>query len=125
MRFLRRYRFVLVFLALLVFCSAMVVQQIAVNQSKHRELREKLIISYSKGDRSEAERYYKQLLRDLEELPIKTLLEDYDRTLLLVTLATQQEKNFIWRYHGHVRNEIEKRSPGILLHARKLAEEEK
>src|SRR5256885_9307960 len=110
MRSLRRNRFSLVFLALVVFCSAMVVRQFMANQSKHLELREAFILLYSKGYRPEAERLYKRLLRDLEAIPNKTLMDDYQRTLLLVDPMTQQPDNLIWRYHWTVSKELEKRS---------------
>ncbi len=125
MRFLRHNRFLLLFLVLVLFCSAMVVRQFMVNQSKHVELREAFILLYSKGYKPEAERLYKRLLRDLEDLPDQVLMQDYDRTLLLVDPMTQHSDNLIWRYYWTVSNEIEKRSPSILLRARKLAEEEK
>jgi len=125
MRSLRRNRFSLVFLALVVFCSAMVVRQFMANQSKHLELREAFILLYSKGYRPEAERLYKRLLRDLEAIPNKTLMDDYQRTLLLVDPMTQQPDNLIWRYHWTVSKELEKRSESTLLRARKLAEDEK
>ena len=125
MQVLRRNRFSLVFLALLIFCSAMVVRQFMANQSKHLELREAFILLYSKGYRPEAERLYKRLLRDLEAIPNKTLMDDYQRTLLLVDPMTQQPDNLIWRYHWTVSKELEKRSESTLLRARKLAEDEK
>ena len=125
MQFLRRNRFALVFLVLVIFCSAMVVRQFMANQSKHLELREAFILLYSKGYRPEAERLYKRLLRDLEAIPNKTLMDDYQRTLLLVDPMTQQPDNLIWRYHWTVSNELEKRSESTLLRARKLAEDEK
>jgi len=95
------------------------------NQSKHLELREAFILLYSKGYRPEAERLYKRLLRDLEAIPNKTLMDDYQRTLLLVDPMTQQPDNLIWRYHWTVSKELEKRSESTLLRARKLAEDEK
>jgi hypothetical protein len=125
MKFLRRHRFLLAFLALLSFCSAMVVRQVVANQSKHVEMREAFILLFSKGYRPEAERLYKRLLRDLETLPDKTLQEDYWRTLMLVDPMTQQPDNLVWRYHWTVSKEFEKRSASTLLRARKLAEDRK
>jgi hypothetical protein len=124
MQFLRRNRFPVVFLALLVFCGAMAVRQLAANKSKHVELREAFILLYSKGYRPEADQLLKRLLRDLEGLPNKALMEDYERTLILVDPIAKQPDNLIWRYHWTVSNEIEKRSLSTLVRARKLAEEE-
>ena len=127
MRLLRGNRFALIFFVLLIFCSAMVVRQFMANQSRHVELREAFILLYYKGYKPEAERLFKRLLRELDVLPNKALMEDYQRTLMLVSEkldpATQQMENLIWRYHWTVSNELEKRSESTLLRARKLAEE--
>jgi len=125
MRFFRGNRFALIFFVLLIFCGAMVVRQFMVNQSRHVELREYFILLHSKGYKPEAERLFKRLLRELEGLPNKALMDDYQRTLMLVDPATQQPDNLIWRYHWTVSNELDKRSESTLLRALKMAEEEK
>ena len=127
MRFFRGNRFALIFFVLLIFCSAMVVRQFMANQSKHVELREYFILLHSKGYKPQAERLYKRLMRELEGLPNKALMDDYQRTLMLVDPATQQPDNLIWKYHVTVRNELVKRSQGTedtLQRALKMAEEE-
>jgi hypothetical protein len=124
MRVLRRNRFLLIFAALLVFCSLMVIRQIAANQSRHVEIREAFILLYIKGYKPEAGRLYTRLLRDIEDLPNKTLIEDFQRTLLLVDPTVQHPDNLIWKYHWTVSNELEKRSESTLMRARRLAEEE-
>jgi hypothetical protein len=124
MRFFRGNRFALIFFVLLIFCSAMVVRQFMVNQSRHADLRECFILLYSKGYKPEAERLFKRLMRELDVLPNKALMEDYQRTLMLVDPATQQPGNLIWKYHWTVSNELEKRSESTLLRALKMAEEE-
>jgi len=111
MRSLRRNRFPLVFLALLVFCGAMVVRQFAANKSKHVELREEFIERYRQGYREDAARLYERLMRDLQILPDQTLQDDLRRMLVLVNPTNQQSENLIWRYHRTVSHEIEKRSP--------------
>jgi hypothetical protein len=124
MRLFRANRFALIFFVLLVFCSAMVVRQFMANQSRHAQLREYFILLYYKGYREQAERLYKRLMRELEGLPNKALMDDYQRTLMLVDPATQQPNNLIWKYHWTVSNELEKRSEGTLQRALKMAEEE-
>jgi hypothetical protein len=101
----------------------MVVRQFMANQSRHVELREYFILLYSKGYKPEAGRLLKRLMLELDVLPNKALMDDYQRTLMLVDPATQQPDNLIWRYHWTVSNELEKRSESTLLRARKLAEE--
>jgi hypothetical protein len=51
-------------------------------------------------------------------------MDDYQRTLMLVDPATQQQNNLIWRYHWTVSNELEKRSESTLRRALKMAQEE-
>ena len=95
------------------------------NQSRHEELREYFILLYhNKGYPQQAERLFRRLMRELDVLPNKALMDDYQRTLMLVDPATQQPDNLIWRYHWTVSNELEKRSESTLLRARKMAEEQ-
>jgi hypothetical protein len=124
MRFLRRYKFVLLFLLVLVFCSAMVVQQFDRNLSKHIELREAFILLYSKGYTDKAQRLYNRLLRDIEHESNRALYADFQRTLQLVDPTTSHPENLIWRYHWTVSNELEKRSEGTLARALRLADQE-
>ena len=138
MRFFRGNRFALIFFVLLIFCSVMVVSQFMVNQSRHVDLRENFILLYRQGYEPEAERLFKRLMRELETLPNKALMDDYQRTLMLVDHpATPQPDNLIWKYHSTVSNELDKRSEGTLRRALnkrsegtlqralKMAEEEK
>jgi hypothetical protein len=111
MHSLRRNRFPVVFLALLVFCSAMVVRQFAANKSKHIKLRDEFIEQYRQGYREDAWKLYERLLRDLQVLPEQTLKDDLRRMSALVNPTNQQSENLIWRYQRTVSNEIEKRSP--------------
>jgi len=124
MRLLQRHRFLVIFVVLLIFCSLMVIRQITANQSRHVEIREAFILLYIKGYKPEAGRLYTRLLRDIQDLPNKTLIEDFQRTLLLVDPTVQQPDNLIWKYHWTVSNELEKRSESTLMRARKLAEDQ-
>ena len=124
MRHLRRNWFLVIFAVLLVFCSLMVIRQITANQSKHIEAREAFVLLYIKGYKPEAERLYRRLLRDIEELPNRNLIEDFQRTLLLVDPTVQQPDNLIWKYHWTVSNELEKRAESTLMRARELAGKE-
>src|SRR2546430_15999592 len=124
MRFLLRYKFVLLFLLLLVFCSAMVIRQIDQNQSKHIELREAFILLYSKGYNDKAQRLYDRLLRDLQEESKRSLYLDYQRTLQLIDPTSSHPENLIWRYHWTLSKELETRNESNLARALKLAEEE-
>jgi hypothetical protein len=60
----------------------------------------------------------------VDKLTDKQLLDDFQRTLLLVDPYTQQTNNLIWNYHWMLSNELDRRSEGTLKRARKQAEEE-
>jgi len=123
MRFLRQYQFFLLFVALLVFCSLMVMRQFNVNRSKHVDLREAFILLHTKGYTNPASRLFARLLSDLPEESNKTLMDDFQRTLMLVDPGTQHPENLIWKYHWTVSNELERRSASTLKRALKLADQ--
>ncbi len=122
MRFVRQYKFILSFLALLVFCSVMIVRQLDARRSRHVEYREAFILLQTGGYTNEARTLYQYLLRELPKLSNKSLIEDWQRTVILVDPGANQPENLIWRYHWTVRKEMEVRSVSSIEHARKLAE---
>ena len=123
MSFVQQYRSILLFAGFLVLSSVLVIRQLAINENHHVELREAFILLYNKGYGPEAERLYQRLLADLDTLPNRGLLEDFQRTLTLVDPLKDQPDNLIWQYHWTVSNEMEKRSESTLQKALKLAEE--
>ena len=123
MRFLRRYRYFLIFTVLLLACSLMVVRQFILNQSRHIELREAFILLHAKGHKNEAQRLFQKLLAELEDLSNGVVMQDYQRTLMLVDPATPQPDNLVWKYHWTVSQELEKRSESTLAKAVKIAHE--
>jgi hypothetical protein len=124
MRFLGQYRFILLFFALLVFCSVMVLYQINARQSKHVELREAFILLHTRGYTNESQRLYQRLLLTMPKLSQKQMLDDFQRTLILIDPYTQQTNNLIWKYHWTVSNELERKGQSTLDRARKLANED-
>lgn len=124
MRFFSQHRFFFLFLGLLVFCSLMVVRQFNVNRSRHVELREAFILLQTRGYTNQALRLYERLLAEIPEEPNRILLDDFQRTLMIVDPGTERPNNLIWKYHWTVSNEMEKRSPSTLRRALKLADQE-
>jgi hypothetical protein len=126
--FLRQHRFALLFLALLVFCSVMVILQLETKRktrvNKHTELRENMILLQTGGYTNEADKLYLRLLRDLDKLTNKELLEDWQRTVILVDPGANQPSNAVWRYYWTVRNQMESRAEGSIERARRMAAEE-
>ena len=123
MRVVRQYRSVLIFALFLVFSSVMVIRQINANQTRHVELREAFILLQTRGYVPQAERLYRRLLKEMDNLPTRYLLDDFQRTLTLVDPATKHPDNLLWVYHWTVSNELEKRSEASLKRALKLAGE--
>lgn len=124
MGFLRQYRFLLAFLLLLVFCSVMVIRQQDERQSKRVDLREAFILLHTRGYTNEAQRLYQRLLMGLNKTSDHQLLDDFQRTLLLVDPSSHQPHNLIWKYHWTVSNELERRAESTITRARKLANED-
>jgi hypothetical protein len=123
MSFVQQYKFILLFLVLLVFCSVMVIRQLRANDTKHEEVREAFILLHTKGYTNQAQKLYHRLLLDFHRLPDKILLDDFYRTLLLVDPYTHQPSNLVWNYHWTVSRELEHRSESTLMRALKLADE--
>src|SRR4051812_47259093 len=103
----------------------MVIRQLKGKESKHVEIREAFILLHTRGYTNYANRLYEGLLRELPQLPNKNLIDDFQRTLILVDPSGNHPENLIWKYHWTVSNEMERRSEGSLRRAIKLAEEAK
>lgn len=123
MRFFRQYPFVLSFLLLLVFCSVMVIRGLQARQTRRAELREAMIVLQTRGYTNEAQRIYARLIQEIRDVPNKSLLDDFQRTMLIIDPASRQPSNPIWSYHWVVSNELERRSESTLARALKLAAE--
>ena len=123
MHIFRRHRILLCFFVVLVFCSVMVIQSFRARQARHIEVREALILLHARGYTNEAVRLYNRLLKDMPELSDKNLIDDFQRTRMLVDPSLNHPENPVWRYHWVVSNELEKRSESSLVRARRLADE--
>ena len=123
--FVRQYRYVLALMLILVAGSILVIRQLHARQSRHVELREAFILLHTRGYTNEANRLYQRLLEDLQTLSNKQVMDDFQRTLLLVDPSANQPRNLLWKYHWTVSNEMDKRSESTLARARKLAEGQK
>lgn len=114
----------LLFMLLLVFCSVMVIRQYLARQARHVELREALILLHTGGYTNEATVLYNRLLRDLDKLSNRELVDDWQRTVILIDPSVRAPENLIWKYYWTVRKEMETRAESTIQRARKLAEQE-
>ena len=122
MQFLRRNQYILLTLAVLVFSSAMVVQQFLANQSAHAQRLEDLLLLHDRGETQLCERRYQLLVQELPDLNDQALVQDLQRTAMAVDTKTQQLDNLVWKYHVSVRNELKRRSEKRLEAALQRAE---
>ncbi len=115
------------FLALLVFCSVMIIRQLEARKTRHMEVRESFLLLYTRGYRPQAEKLYHRLINDAFKLSTEELQNDASRLLLLVDPSSKESNtnNLLWNYYWTVNKELEKRDETILKRALRLADEEK
>src|SRR3954447_26772886 len=106
MTFVRQYRYALALMLVLIACSVFVVHRLNARQSRHVEVREAFILLHTRGYTNQATRLYEHLLRELPDLANKQLMDDFQRTLILVDPGANQPENLIWKYHWTVSNEL-------------------
>lgn len=116
MQFLRRHQYLLCFLGMLVFSSVMVLRQFMANQSAHVELREDFLLLHERGEIKAGDALYQQLIQELAGLDEKSLVDDLQRTRLLIDPQTPDKENLVWKYYVSVQNELRRRSEKRLAH---------
>ena|SRR5438552_5825476 len=114
MRFLRQNRFILLFLAVLVFSSIMVVRQFIANQSAHIDRREDFILLHDRGENKACAWLYQRLIQELPGLSDRSLIEDVVRTSLLVDPKKPDLDNLVWKYYVSVNKEFQRRADSRL-----------
>jgi hypothetical protein len=124
MRFLRQYRYVLIFLALLVFCSVMVLWEYSVSESAHVERREDFILLQTRGREKETERLYQRLIQEMPALSDRILANDLQRTSMLINPQAPDTDNLVRKYNISVKNELTRRAERRVNRAQQAAEKE-
>jgi hypothetical protein len=124
MRFLRQYRYVLIFLALLVFCSVMVLWEYSVSESAHVERREDFILLQTRGRVKETERLYQRLIQEMPALSDRILANDLQRTSMLINPQAPDTDNLVRKYNISVKNELTRRAERRVNRAQQAAEKE-
>lgn len=122
MQFLRRHQYLLCFLAVLVFACVMVIRQFEANQSAHLERREDFIFLVQHG--GQADHLYQVLVQELPDQSEKSLVEDLERTALLVnTNGPDPGGDLILKYHTAIKRTLEQKSEQRLAPTLKRADE--
>jgi hypothetical protein len=109
MRLVRERMLLLGSFAVLFFCAVMAVRQISENLSRHAEMREAFILAHHRGYNSEAQRLYDRLKFDMPEEPTRHLIDDLERTFVLVPTNQSPSSNLLVRYHLSLKHEVESR----------------
>jgi hypothetical protein len=122
MQFLRRNQYLLLTLAVLVASSVLVVRQFLANQSAHAQRVEDFLLLHERGETKLCERRYQLLVQELPRLNDRSLVQDLQRTGMLVDAKPQQLENLVWKYHVSVGNELKRRAEKRLDAALQRAE---
>jgi hypothetical protein len=110
MQFLHRNRFAFLTVAVLIFASIMTVQQYFANLSTHTRLVEDFLALHERGEIRPCEHLYEMLVQQLPRIDDHALVDDLQRTAMIVDLKTKQLDNLVWKYHVSVNNELQQRS---------------
>lgn len=110
MQFLRRNQYFLLTLAVLVVSSVLVVRQFLANQSAHTQQVEDFLLLHERGETKLCEHRYQLLVQELTKLNDHSLVQDLQRTAMVVDTKAEQLDNLVWKYHVSVRNELKRRS---------------
>ena len=88
-----------------------------VNRAAHVERLEDFILLQEQDNPKMLERRYELLVQELPNLNDKALLEDLQRTAMVIGPKSPQPESLLWKYHVGVGNELRKRSERRLRHA--------
>jgi len=110
MRFLRRYQYLLCFMGLVVVASVLVINQFMANASAHIKLREDFILLHDEGKAEACDELYQKLIQNLDRLDERTLVDDLQRTSLLVDPKAPDLDNLVWKYYVSVKKEVQQRA---------------
>jgi hypothetical protein len=73
-------------------------------------MREDFILLQQRGHTKLTERFYQLLIQSLPDASDGELLDDFQRTAMLLSTNKAQVENLVWKYHVSVRNEITQRA---------------
>src|SRR5262245_38149700 len=99
MRFWRRNQYFLLTLAALILSSVLVVCQFRMNESAHVQRLEDFILLQNRGDTKSCEWLYQRLVQELPGMSDKSLVDDLQRTGMVVDAKTPQLENLVWKFH--------------------------
>lgn len=110
MQFLQRNRYALLTVAVLVLASVLVVRQQLANLSLHTQRVEDFLLLYERNQTKACEHVYQLLIQQLPHVGDRELVQDLQRTAMILDPKNPQTENLVWKYQVSVRNELKRRS---------------
>jgi hypothetical protein len=107
---LSHYRLPILFMVAVFAGAALSLRQYRFNEHRHTVKREDFILLQQRGYGKKAEAYYQHLLKELDRLPDQALVDDLQRTALLVEPEVRDPENLLWKYHWAVRSRLQQRA---------------
>jgi hypothetical protein len=102
----------------------MVLRQFKANEAAHVRLREDFILLHERGQTQSCQHLYETLIRQLPDQSDRTLVEDLQRSAMLVDPKNSAPDldNPVWKYYVSVKRELQTRAEPrirVLEHAEK------
>lgn len=110
MRFLRRNKFTLLFLAVLTLGVLLALRQYEKNEASHVRLREDFILLHLRDETDAAQHYYQELIQSLPDLPDERLIDDLQRLVIVNLEHSQSPGSLLLKYKGAVQRVLNQRS---------------
>lgn len=124
MRFLKRHKYTLAFLAVVLLCSLLVQYQFLRNEAAHIAMREDFILMHQRGHTKGSEYLYQRLVQELPHQSLKSVVDDFQRTRMLVNTNAPLIDDLLWKYHVHTGNEMTRRAEKRFVEVRKRVEQQ-
>jgi cell division protein FtsL len=110
MHFLKRHRFALLCLAVLLLANVLIWREFQARDLGHIRLREDFIALVATGHSQEAETDFQRLVAQMGQLSDRTLIEDFQRTQLLLDSKNPDTSSLIYKYQCALSLYLRKRS---------------
>jgi hypothetical protein len=110
MRFLRRNQYLLCTVAVLVLASVMVLRQFMSNETAHIQRREDFLLLHERGQTVPCVQFYERLIQELPALSDRLLVDDLQRTTLLLDSNQSNVDNPVWKYNVSLKRELQQRA---------------
>jgi hypothetical protein len=121
--FLRRQRYSLMFLAALTLCVLLILHQTLANESAHVQMREDFILLHGQGQDQPAQHLYQSLIQQLPTLSDRSLIDDFQRMVILDLEEKQTPASLLLKYKGAVARVLERRTEERVAQALKRAKQ--